>query len=80
LEVLIVAWPSGLVAPWLNAARSVEFLTGLVDPNGSQSPIPRGGAGVHAGSVVEDRPDFEWMTWARWWRSFGEHREAASSS
>jgi glycine/D-amino acid oxidase-like deaminating enzyme len=78
-ENVLIALPSGLVAPWLNAARTVKLLTGLVNPNGSQSPIPYGGAGVHVGSVVEDRPDFEWMTWARWWRSFGKHRETVSS-
>jgi glycine/D-amino acid oxidase-like deaminating enzyme len=72
---VVVALPSGLIAPWLNAARTVKLLTGLVDPNGSQSPIPCGGVGVQVGSVVEGRPDFEWMTWARWSGSFVSHQD-----
>jgi hypothetical protein len=63
---VIVALPSGLVGPWLNATRTCEIVGGLVDPSGSQPPLPRGGAGVRIGSAVEDRPDFVWMGWEQW--------------
>lgn len=57
---VIVALPSGLVAPWLNAARVAELVADVVEPRASQSPLPGGGEDVEIGSSVEDRPGFVW--------------------
>jgi hypothetical protein len=67
---VILALPSGLVGPWLNAARVCEIVGGLVDPSGGERPLPGGGAGVHVGHPVEDRPDFVWMGWDEWSRKY----------
>jgi hypothetical protein len=63
---VIATLPSGLVGPWLNAADAIGLLRGFADPSGVQPTLPGGGEGVRAGSAVEDRPDFEWMTWEKW--------------
>ena len=63
---VMVALPSGLVGAWLNAAQVIELLGGLIDPSGNQARLPGGGEGVRIGSVVEDRPGFEWLTWQEW--------------
>jgi glycine/D-amino acid oxidase-like deaminating enzyme len=65
---VVVALPSGLVGPWLNATRMCEIVGGLVDPGGSQPPLTGAGVGVRVGSAVEDRPDFVWMGWDEWLR------------
>jgi glycine/D-amino acid oxidase-like deaminating enzyme len=67
---VIVALPSGLIGPWLNVITMSDIVGGLVDPSGSQSPLPGGGAGVRVGSAVEDRPDFVWMGWHEWLRNY----------
>lgn len=67
---VIIALPSGLVGPWLNVIAVTELLAGLVDPDGSQPPLPSGGIGVRVGSAVEDRPDFAWMSWTDWVRAY----------
>jgi len=67
---VIVALPSGLVGPWLNATKMCEIVGGLVDPSGSQPPLTGGGFGVRVGSPVEDRPDFVWMGWDEWLRKY----------
>ena len=67
---VVVALPSGLVGPWLNATRMCEIVGGLVDPSGSQRPLTGGGIGVRVGSPVEDRPDFVWMGWDEWLRKY----------
>lgn len=69
---VIVALPSGLVGPWLNAITMCEIVGGLVDPSGSHTALPRGGAGVLVGNPVEDRPDFAWMGWDAWLRKYPE--------
>jgi glycine/D-amino acid oxidase-like deaminating enzyme len=69
---VVVALPSGLVGPWLNATRMCEIVIGLVDPCGSQPPLTGGGVGVRVGSAVEDRPDFVWMGWDEWLRKYPE--------
>ena len=63
---VIVALPSGLVGPWLNAITLGDIVGGLVDPSGSQHALPGGGVGVHVGDAVEDRPDFSWTGWDEW--------------
>lgn len=63
---VVVALPSGLIGPWLNAIRLSEIVGELVDPGGTQAPLPLGGAGVRVGSAVEDRPDFAWTPWEEW--------------
>jgi glycine/D-amino acid oxidase-like deaminating enzyme len=67
---VVVALPSGLVGPWLNATRMCEIVGGLVDPSGDQPAVPGGGAGVRVGNAVEDRPDFVWMGWDEWLRKY----------
>jgi len=67
---VVVALPSGLVGPWLNATRMCEIVGGLVDPSGNQRALPGGGANVRVGNAVEDRPDFVWMGWEEWLRKF----------
>jgi hypothetical protein len=67
---VIIALPSGLVGPWLNATGICEIVGGLVDPNGSQPSLPEGGVGVQVGHAVEDRPDFSWMGWDEWLRKY----------
>jgi len=69
-ENVIVALPSGLVGPWLNAIRMVDIVGGLLDPSGSQPPLPGGAAVVRVGSAVEDRPDYVWMGWREWLRKY----------
>ena len=66
----IIALPSGLVGPWLNATRICEIVGGLADPSGSQPAVPGGGAGIVVGDAVEDRPDFVWMSWDEWSRIY----------
>ena len=63
---VIIALPSGLVGPWLNATRTCELVGGFVDPSGNQPALPGGGAGVRVGDPVEDRPNFVWMGWEEW--------------
>ena len=67
---VVVALPSGLVGPWLNATRMCEIVGGLVDPGGSQPPLTGGGVDVRVGSAVEDRPDFVWMGLDEWLRKY----------
>jgi glycine/D-amino acid oxidase-like deaminating enzyme len=67
---VIIALPSGLVGPWLNATRICEIVGELVHPNGSQHTLPGGGMDVRVGHVVEDRPDFVWMRWDEWSRKY----------
>jgi glycine/D-amino acid oxidase-like deaminating enzyme len=67
---VIVALPSGLVGPWLNATKMCEIVGGLVDPSGSQPRLTGGGVGVRVGRAVEDRPDFVWMGWDAWLRKY----------
>ena len=67
---VVVALPSGLVGPWLNATRMCEIVGGLVDAGGSQPPLTGGGVDVRVGSAVEDRPDFVWMGWDEWLRKY----------
>jgi glycine/D-amino acid oxidase-like deaminating enzyme len=67
---VVVALPSGLVGPWLNATRICEIVGGLVDPGGGPPALPGGGVGVVVGNVVEDRPNFAWMGWDAWLRKY----------
>jgi glycine/D-amino acid oxidase-like deaminating enzyme len=67
---VIVALPSGLIGPWLNAITTCEIVGGLVEPSGVLPPIPGAGDGVRVGDAVEDRPDFEWMRWEAWLRKY----------
>jgi len=67
---VVVALPSGLVGPWLNATRMCEIVGELVDQSGNQPALPGGGAGVRVGNAVEDRPDFVWMGWDEWLRKY----------
>jgi hypothetical protein len=69
-ENVIIALPSGLVGPWLNATKISAIVEGLVDPSGDQRELPGGGVGVQVGDAVEDRPDFLWMGWDEWSRKF----------
>lgn len=57
---LIVALPSGLVAPWLNAQRVAELVSERATPSQRPVPVPAGGVGVRVGEAVEDRPGFVW--------------------
>jgi hypothetical protein len=70
MENVIVALPSGLVGPWLNAISVSEIIGGLFTPSGTRSPLPAGGVGVRVGSAVEDEPDFAWMNWNDWVRTY----------
>ena len=63
---VIVALPSGLVGPWLNAIKTCEIVGGLVDPSHSQTALAGGGVGMRVGDPVEDRSDFVWMGWNEW--------------
>jgi glycine/D-amino acid oxidase-like deaminating enzyme len=65
-ENVIIALPSGLVGPWLNASTMCGIIDRLVDPSGNQPPLPRGGVDVKIGTAVEDRHDFVWMGWDQW--------------
>ena len=67
---VIIALPSGLVGPWLNAITICEIVGRLFDPSRSQPPLPGGGGGVQVGSAVEDRPDFLWFGWDEWLRKY----------
>jgi hypothetical protein len=67
---VIVALPSGLVSSWLNVGRIVEIIDDLVDPSGTQPVLAVGGVGVQVGSVVEDRPDFAWQTFAEFAKTY----------
>jgi glycine/D-amino acid oxidase-like deaminating enzyme len=69
-ENVVMALPSGLIGPWLNVTRMSEIVGGLVDPSRNQLSLPGGGAGVRVGSAVEDRPDFVWMGWDEWLRTY----------
>lgn len=67
---VIMALPSGLIGPWLNVVTINEIVGGLVDPSGSQPPLPGGGTDVRVEDAVEDRPGFVWMDWNQWLRSY----------
>jgi glycine/D-amino acid oxidase-like deaminating enzyme len=69
---VIMALPSGLIGPWLNVPAIRAIVGGLVEPNGTQPPLPGGGVNVRVGNPVEDRADFAWMTWNEWLRSYPE--------
>jgi hypothetical protein len=72
---VIVALPSGLVGPWLNLTTMTEIVAGLVDPSGSQPPLPGGGVGVQVGCAVEDRPGFVWLGWDDWSQKYPQLSE-----
>jgi glycine/D-amino acid oxidase-like deaminating enzyme len=74
---VIATLPSGLVAPWLNAADAIQLVGRLADPSGAQPRLPGRGEGVRPGRVVEDRPDFKWMTWEEWRRPLSHLLPAA---
>src|SRR5438445_10837452 len=57
---VIVALPSGLVGPWLNAITLSHLARRLVDPSNSRPDLPGRRVGVKDGHGVEDRPDFSW--------------------
>lgn len=57
---VIVALPSGLVAPWLNAQRVADLVAERTTPTARDVPIPAGGVGVRVAEAVEDRPGFVW--------------------
>ena len=57
---LIVALPSGLVAPWLNARRIADLVADRVAPSGGDVRMRGGGVGVRVGKAVEDRQGFAW--------------------
>jgi glycine/D-amino acid oxidase-like deaminating enzyme len=78
IKNVVVALPSGLVGPWLNATRLCEIVGGLVDPRGSQPRLTGGGLGVRVGSAVEDRPDFVWLGWDKWLRKYPQLSVQAS--
>lgn len=59
-EDVVVALPSGLVAPWINAQRATELVADRVPPSGRAVRLPGGGAGVRVGYAIEDRPGFVW--------------------
>jgi len=63
---VILALPSGLVTPWLNAARIGDIVSELSDPSGAQAPVPGAGIGVQTGFAVEDRPEFPWLSLQQW--------------
>jgi hypothetical protein len=67
---VIMALPSGLIGPWLNLVSITDIVGGMVEPNGNQQPLPAGGLDVQVGRAVEDRPDFIWMGWQEWVRSY----------
>ena len=67
---VIAAFPSGLIGAWLNAPTICEIVGRLADPSGAQAPLPRGGIGLRVGVPVEDRPEFVWMGFEEWSRSF----------
>jgi glycine/D-amino acid oxidase-like deaminating enzyme len=67
---VVIALPSGLIGPWLNLITMNEIVGTLVDPSGSQPPLPGGGINVRVGNAVEDRPDFAWMSWNDWLRIY----------
>jgi hypothetical protein len=75
---VIMALPSGLIGPWLNAVAISEIVGGLVEPAGAQPSLPGGGVGVRAGSAVEDRPDFAWVDWSEWLRTYPQLAKVAS--
>jgi glycine/D-amino acid oxidase-like deaminating enzyme len=66
----IIALPSGLVGPWLNATTTCEIVGGLLNPSHTQPVLPAAGKGVQVGNAVEDRPDFVWMEWDQWLRKY----------
>jgi len=63
---VIAALPSGLIGAWLNEPTICEIVGKLVDPSGTQPPLPSGGVGLRVGDPVEDRPDFKWMGLGEW--------------
>lgn len=67
---VIMALPTGLVGPWLNVIRMSDIVSRLVDPSASPAHLPAGGLGVRVGNAVEDRPDFVWMSWENWVRTY----------
>jgi hypothetical protein len=69
---VIMALPSGLIGPWLNLINIRDIVGGLVDPGGAQPPIAGGGLDVRVGRAVEDRPNFVWMGWEDWLRTYPE--------
>jgi hypothetical protein len=66
---VIVALPSGLVGPWLNAGTVCEIVDGLFDPSGAQPALPGAGVDLRVADPVEDREDFVWMGWEEWSRN-----------
>jgi glycine/D-amino acid oxidase-like deaminating enzyme len=76
-ENVVMALPSGLIGPWLNAAAIGEIIGGLVEPSATPTPLPTGGAEVRVGDAVEDRPDFSWMSWEEWLRNYPRLSEKA---
>jgi hypothetical protein len=66
---VIAALPSGLVAPWRNAADALALVRGLTAPSGTRPSLPGAGEGVCVGRPVEERPGFAWHSWQDWLRS-----------
>ena len=69
-ENVIVALPSGLVGPWLNATTIDEIAGRLFGPARAQPALPSANVGIQVGDPVEDRPDFVWMGLEEWLRRY----------
>jgi glycine/D-amino acid oxidase-like deaminating enzyme len=80
VDTVVVALPSGLLAPWLNAARVTELVAARAQPSGNQTPLPEAGTGVRVGEPVEDRPGFRWLPIDEFARRLTEAQPASSSS
>ena len=79
-EDVVVALPSGLVTPWINAARIVAIVGERVTPSERHPQLATGGSGIGISRAVEDRPGFVWYSVDEFARRVREFQPATSGS
>ena len=79
-EDVVVALPSGLVTPWINAARIVAIVGERVTPSERHPQLATGGSGIGISRPVEDRPGFVWYSVDEFARRVREFQPASSGS
>ena len=79
-EDVVVALPSGLVTPWLNATRIVELVADRVTPGKRHPQLSVAANAIGISRPVEDRPDFVWYPFDDFAHRVREGQPASSSS
>ena len=79
-EDVVVALPSGLVTPWINAARIVTIVGDRITPSGRHPQLARAENGIGISRAVEDRAGFVWYPFDDFARRVRDSQPASTSA